>query len=112
MAESQKHHNRYDADLAAHDAQGNVKLSLDAEDHLSRLLAPDTEVPWYKSIIENVRDLFNKEELPPLELTSQPVAVKVIWGQGTVPKRVAASILIHGAVFAALILIGTYKLAQ
>src|SRR3569623_512417 len=112
MAESQKHHNRYDADLAAHDAQGNVKLSLDAEDHLSRLLAPDTEVPWYKSIIENVRDLFNKEELPPLELTSQPKAVKNIWGQGTDPQRVAASILIHGAVFAALILIGTNKQVQ
>ena len=112
MAESQKHHNRYDADLAAHDAQGNVKLSLDAEDHLGRLLAPDTEIPWYKSIVENVRDLFNKEELPPLELTSKPVAVKDIWGQGTDPKRVAASIVIHGAVFAALIFIGTNKQVQ
>jgi TonB family protein len=112
MAESQKHHNRYDADLAAHDAQGNVKLALDAEDHLGRLLAPDTEVPWFKSIIENFKDLFNKEELPPLELTSKPVAVKDIWGQGTNPKRVAASVVIHAAVFAALIMIGTNKQVQ
>jgi TonB family protein len=112
MAESQKHHNRYDTDLAAHDAQGNVKLALDADDHLSRLLAPDTEVPWYKSVVENFRDLFNKEELPPLELTSKPVEVKDIWGQGTNPKRVAASVLIHGAIFAALILIGTNKQVQ
>jgi len=112
MAESQKHHNRYDADLAAHDAQGNVKLATDADDHLGRLLAPDTEVPWYKSIVENFKDLFNKEELPPLELTSKPVEVKDIWGQGTNPKRVAASILIHAAVFAALIMIGTNKQVQ
>jgi TonB family protein len=112
MSDSQKHHNRYDADLAAHDAQGNVKLSLDAEDHLGRLLAPDTEIPWYKSIVENVKELFQKEELPPLELTSKPVAVKDIWGEGTNPKRLAASVVIHGAVFAALIMIGTNKEVQ
>ncbi|HVY93775.1 MAG TPA: TonB family protein [Bryobacteraceae bacterium] len=112
MSESQKHHNRYDAEIAVHDAQGNVKLSLDAEDHLGRLLAPDTDVPWFKSIIENVKDLFNKEELPPLELTSKPVAVKDIWGEGTNPKRVASSVIIHGAVFAALILIGTNDKVQ
>jgi TonB family protein len=112
MSESQKHHHRYDADLAAHDAQGNVKLALEADDHLGRLLAPDTEIPWYKSVIQNVQELFHKEELPPLELTSTPVAVKDIWGEGTNPKRVASSVVIHGLIFALLITVGTNEQVQ
>jgi periplasmic protein TonB len=109
---SESHHHHYDADVAIHDADGNVKLRLDPEDHLNRLLAPDTEVPWYKSIVENVRELIQPEKLPPLELTSKPVAVKEIWGEGTNPRRVASSVLIHGAIFAALILIGTNDKVQ
>ncbi len=51
-----------------------------ADDHLSRLLPSVSEEPWYKSFIENIRDTFNPPKLPPLELTSKPVAVKSIWG--------------------------------
>ena len=100
MSESQRHHHRFDAEVAAHDEQGNVKLRLEADDHLSRLLAPDTEIPWYRSIVENIRELFHPEKLPPLELTAAPIAVKDIWGEGTNPKRVAASVIIHAGVFA------------
>jgi TonB family protein len=82
----------------------------EADEHLNRLLAP--EVPWYRSIVSNIRDLIHPDKLPPLELTSKPVAVPDIWGQGTNPKRVAVSVLIHGAVFAALILIGTNEKVQ
>jgi len=112
MPESQQHHHHYDAEVAVHDAQGNVKLRVEADDHLSRLLAPDTEIPWYKSIIENIKELIQPEKLPPLELTSQPVAVKDIWGEGTNPKRVASSILIHAGVFALLMFIGTNDKVQ
>ena len=56
--------------------------TITAEDHLARLLAPDTEIPWYKSIFGNIRDFVKPPELPPLELTSKPVAVKDIWGDG------------------------------
>jgi TonB family protein len=111
MSESQNHH-RYDAELAAHDAQGNVKLKLEADDHLGRLLAPDTEIPWYKSIIDNVKEMIQPEKLPPLELTSTPVAVKDIWGEGTNPKRVGVSLLIHVGVFALLLAIGTNDKVQ
>ena len=38
------------------------------------------EEPWYKSLIQNIKDLVNPPKLPPLELTSRPVAVKDIWG--------------------------------
>src|SRR5580693_7341130 len=112
MSEAQQHHHHYDAEVAVHDAQGNIKLRVEADDHLSRLLAPDTEIPWYKSIYENILELIKPEKLPPLELTSKPVAVKDIWGEGTNPRRVGASIIIHGAIFAALILIGTNDKVQ
>src|SRR5580698_6895579 len=112
MSEAQQHHHHYDAEVAVHDAQGNVKLRVEADDHLSRLLAPDTEIPWYKSIFENIQELIHPEKLPPLELTSTPVAVKDIWGEGTNPKRVAASVLIHAGIFALLIAIGTNDKVQ
>jgi len=52
----------------------------DADDHLSRLLVNGMEEPWYRSLIQNVKDTFNPPKLPPLEVTSKPVAVKDIWG--------------------------------
>jgi protein TonB len=107
MSESQQNHHHYDAEVAVHDAQGNVKMRVDADDHLSRLLAPDTEVPWYKSIVENVREMIHPEKLPPLELTSKPVEVKDIWGQGTSPKALASSVLFQAIVVAFLFLVVT-----
>ena len=47
------------------------------DDHLSRLLAPQTtELPWYKSLYENIHDLIKPEKLPPLDVTSKPIPVK------------------------------------
>jgi TonB family protein len=68
-------------DTAAHDASGAVKMHTDVNDHLDRLFAPDkAEIPWFISLYQNVRDLISPPQLPPLELTSKPVAVKSIWG--------------------------------
>src|SRR5690348_3078704 len=50
------------------------------DDHLNRLLVAEVEEPWYKSFIRNVKETINPPKLPPLELTSKPVAVKDIWG--------------------------------
>src|SRR5450631_4118023 len=50
------------------------------DDHLARLLAPTMDEPWYKSFIQNVKDMINPPKLPPLVLTSKPVPVKDIWG--------------------------------
>src|SRR5579871_6728945 len=52
----------------------------DADQHLARLLAPDVEEPWFRSLYRNIRELINPPKLPPLEVTSKPVAVKDIWG--------------------------------
>jgi len=50
------------------------------DDHLSRLLLANTGQPFYKSLFENVKELLHPAKLPPLELTSRPVAVKDLWG--------------------------------
>jgi protein TonB len=61
-------------------SQPNNPFLPNADDHLSRLLVADIEEPWYRSLIRNIKDTFNPPKLPPLELTSKPVAVKDIWG--------------------------------
>jgi TonB family protein len=50
------------------------------DDHLSRLLPPEIEEPFYMSFIRTIRDLVHPPQLPPLVITSRPVAVKDIWG--------------------------------
>ena len=50
------------------------------EDHLARLLVDDVEAPWYKTFIQDIKEFVRPPKLPPLEITSKPVAVKDIWG--------------------------------
>ncbi len=50
------------------------------DDHLARLLVADIEDPWYRSFLKNLKEAIRPPKLPPLEITSQPVAVKDIWG--------------------------------
>src|SRR5690348_3467326 len=52
----------------------------DADGHLARLYAPTDAEPWYRSIIRNIREAVHPPQLPPLQVTSKPVAVKEIWG--------------------------------
>ena len=59
--------------------QSGFPIQTEADRHLSHLLAAEPE-PWYKSLIQNIKDTINPPKLPPLELTSKPVAVKDIWG--------------------------------
>src|ERR1700722_16464458 len=50
------------------------------DDHLSPLLLTQNDEPFYKSLFRNIKETLNPLKLPPLELTSKPVAVKDIWG--------------------------------
>jgi protein TonB len=61
-------------------SQPNNPLYNSADDHLSRLLVAEVEEPWYRSFIQNLKETFNPPKLPPLVVTSKPVAVKDIWG--------------------------------
>jgi TonB family protein len=83
-----------------------------AGDHLDHLLAAE-EVPWYKSFVGNIKDLINPPKLPPLEVTSKPVAVKDIWSKDE-NKGFAGvgSLIVHAGVIGLLILAGTNKGVQ
>jgi periplasmic protein TonB len=53
-------------------------------DNLSHLLVEGLETPWYKTLVQSVRDLVNPPQLPPLVVTSKPVAVKDLEVKGLV----------------------------
>lgn len=101
-------------ETAAHDANGAVKMHTDINDHLDRLFAADkAEIPWFVSLYQNIHDLIKPEVLPPLMLTSKPVAVKSIWGlYAKDPKSRYISVAIHVAVFALLMVTFTNKAVQ
>jgi len=61
-------------------SQSNNPFFNSGDDHLARLLPMEVEEPWYHSFIRNVKETINPPKLPPLEVTSKPVAVKDIWG--------------------------------
>ena len=61
-------------------SHSNNPLGHDEDDHLSRLLVDQVEEPFYKSLFQNIKDIIHPPKLPPLEVTSKPVAVKDIWG--------------------------------
>ena len=78
--------------------------SLQPPDHLSRLLPAELEEPWYKQFAQTIHDIFHPEKLPPLVLTSKPVAVKSIWGMYDRDKRSNLfSVAIHVAVIALMV---------
>jgi TonB family protein len=77
-------------------------LGSEADEHLSRLLVDQIENPWYWTFLTDVKEAIFPPKLPPLELTSQPVAVKDIWGlYGRQKKSFVASAVFQGAVVVA-----------
>jgi len=52
-----------------------------AGDHLAHLLPPESlQAPWYRTLAESLREAIRPPQLPPLRVTSRPVAVRDIWG--------------------------------
>ncbi len=102
------------AETAAHDANGAVKMHTDVNDHLDRLFAADkAEIPWFVSLYQNIHDLIRPEKLPPLEITSQPVAVKSIWGlYANNPRSWYISVGLQSTIFALLLIGFTNKTVQ
>ena len=86
----------------------------EADVHLQRLLAPNLEEPWFKSIFRSINEFINPVKLPPLELTSKPVPVEELWGFSEGHERTAglSSVLIHGGIIALIFLIGTNSTVQ
>jgi TonB family protein len=78
------------------------------------LLPNEVEEPFLRSLVRNVKELVHPPKLPPLEVTSKPVAVREIWGfYGGQGRRAGlTSFLVHVGVIALLFLLGTNKAVQ
>jgi periplasmic protein TonB len=84
------------------------------DDHLARLLPPATlDTQWYRSLIQSARDSLTPPRLPPLEVTSKPVAVKEIWGlYGNQKKSFAMSFGVQVALVVMMVLALSTKPVQ
>ncbi|MCC6586619.1 MAG: energy transducer TonB [Bryobacterales bacterium] len=83
--------------------------------HLDRLLAPEqSSKPWFLTIFQDAKEYFFPPQLPPLEVTSKPVAVKDIWGfyGGQEKKAGSISLLVHVSLVVLAFAIGTNKHVQ
>lgn len=97
--------------------QGHREPSLldhDPDIHLQRMLVAETQENWFRSFINRVKEAFNPPKLPPLEVTSRPVAVKDIWGltTGQETRAGSISIIIHVTVISLLLVLGTNETIQ
>src|ERR1039458_6338295 len=94
-------------------SQPNNPVPGSAEDHLSRLLVDGEGEPWYSSFFRRFSDLFTPPKLPPLEITSKPVAVKDIWGlYGRQNKSFMMSTGFQVGVVLVVLILGTNKTVQ
>ncbi len=86
----------------------------DNPDDIHLLLASKIDEPFFKSLARSIKELIHPQKLPPLEVTSKPVAVKEIWGfYGGQGKRAGlTSFLVHVGVIALLFFLGTNKVVQ
>jgi TonB family protein len=90
----------------------NQQFATTAEDHLARLLV-DVEAPWYRTFGRSLQELFRPPALPPLEITSKPVAVDEIWGlYGRQKKSFLMSAGLQTCAVAAVLLLGTSTTVQ
>jgi TonB family protein len=89
--------------------------SADTDVHLQHFMVPASiELPWYKGIIQGIKEMINPPKLPPLEITSKPVdlpSLKGLYG-GHESMAGIGSVLIHAAVIALLLFVGTLKPVQ
>jgi len=91
----------------------NNAPQFDPNEHLNHLLAPQLETPWFKSLIGSIREVIHPTVLPPLQVTSKPVAVKDIWGLYGRKKRSSAySLAIHVTVVVLLFTLASSKAVQ
>ncbi len=85
-----------------------------ADYHLQRLLAAEDATPFFVSLYHNVKDLINPPKLPPLQVTSKPVAVKDIWERDgkRAGKAGTMSLVIHGVLIVLLVTVASNRHVQ
>jgi periplasmic protein TonB len=96
------------------DPETGLPDARDPDIHLQRLLAMEVEKPWFASFVENIKEFVNPPKLPPLVVTSKPVAVKDIWGfYGDHHKHAgASSLLIHAGVVVLLFTVASHPVVS
>ncbi len=84
------------------------------EDQLASSLSGIKEEHVLVSLWRGIKETINPPKLPPLEVTSRPIAVKDIWGQtaGNESRSALGSVMIHGGIVALLIFLSTSKEVQ
>lgn len=93
-------------------SQPDNPLTPQPDDHLARMLVPEQK-SWFQSLYEDIREVLNPPKLPPLQVTSRPVAVKDIWGlYGRQKKSWAMSLSIQSFVVVLLFTIFSAKAVQ
>src|SRR5262249_58380668 len=83
--------------------------------HLAHLLPPDSLVePWYRTFFRDIKDAIHPAKLPPLEVTSKPIAVPDMWGfyGGNEKKAGLTSLAIHIGIILFLVWLSTLKPVQ
>ncbi|HKR85544.1 MAG TPA: TonB family protein [Terriglobales bacterium] len=80
------------------------------EPELNLLMPKGAEPGLWASLRRNFKDTFYPEKLPPLVLTSKPVAVKDIWGFYADHKKRSAtlSLVLHAVVLTAILAVTIY----
>jgi len=78
--------------------------TLNADDHLSKLLPSEVEEPWYRSFIQNIREAFSPPP-EPVGVTAAPVPVKDIWGLYGSKKGISGSMSIGIHALAVVLLV-------
>jgi len=83
-------------------------------DDIHLLLNSKIDEPFFRSFGKSIKEFIHPPKLPPLEVTSKPVAVREIWGfYGGQGKRAGmGSMMIHAAAIGLLLLLGTNKAVQ
>src|SRR5215813_5371395 len=71
-------------------------------------LLPETQQPLLISLIKNLKEAIFPERLPPLRLTSRPVAVPEIWSKGRPRRATSGSLTLHAIGIGALIAISLW----
>ncbi len=83
------------------------------EDALASALGGKEQEPWLKAFIRNLKETISPPELPPLEVTSKPIAVKDIWsGAENVGRSRLVSVGLHILVIGTLVILGTSPVVQ
>ena len=95
-------------------AERTSPLEYDPDIHLQRLIRPEVLMPWYADFFQELKEFFFPPKLPPLQVTSKPVAVKDIWGFYGDKRRYATSMSIglHVLFVVLAAVLGTNKTVQ